>query len=355
MLIEIRSRSYTNFPGTSKCTGNKLPLWPLNRFIIMSKKKSAKIIQLPQSPEKYFTSGKARKLPIYECLISESWEDTGMTPIIVARKHVNGNLSWGGYLVDTFCLGIKNTLYMFNESEEVYESFKEAFSEDFDMEACDYVLVHNVIYGAIEYAEDYGFKPHKEFDISKYALEEDDERVELMELEFGFDGKPCYFSGPDEDQAEIERIIATLERTAGEGNYTIFLGDEMKDESDEESEEDEEFLPFFEEGELEQIMKGEKEPDPFQSFVLAESIYSLTFPEEKSGIGIERSEDLGLEELLDEMNPEDRKYFPSEKEGKAIEESFSLLAEADFEKRLSVVEENIARFPHIYYLYQLWL
>jgi hypothetical protein len=46
-------------------------------------------------------------------------------------------------------------------------------------------------------------------------------------LEFGKDGKPFYVSGPYDDQRKIDRILHTLERTAGKGNYeyVIHLGE----------------------------------------------------------------------------------------------------------------------------------
>jgi hypothetical protein len=42
----------------------------------------------------------------------------------------------------------------------------------------------------LEFAEEYGFKPHEDFSkVAQYILEEDTESIELMDIECGKDGK----------------------------------------------------------------------------------------------------------------------------------------------------------------------
>ncbi|MDZ4757040.1 MAG: hypothetical protein SGJ10_02725 [Bacteroidota bacterium] len=138
----------------------------------------------PLSPEKYIRT-KARSLPIIACYINSDWKEAGMANIIVVRKHNNSNLTFGIYLVDLFALGTKDALYRFNVSEDV---LKDVLNNSFIV--VDYLLVHNIIYGANAFAEEYGFKVCKEFALVQYILEEDIEEIELMEIEFGRDGKP---------------------------------------------------------------------------------------------------------------------------------------------------------------------
>jgi hypothetical protein len=40
-------------------------------------------------------------------------------------------------------------------------------------------------------------------------------------LTFGKDGKPLYVSGPEDN---VDRIMAKLHRTAGEGNFDFLIG-----------------------------------------------------------------------------------------------------------------------------------
>ena len=208
----------------------------------MSKNKKGKIVSLKPgqlSPEKYFKT-QARTLPIVECLVTAERKNIGICSVFVARSHKTGNVTVGIYLVDMYCLGLKDTHYEFNISPGDYKSLKNSTS---GMEKCDYLLAHNIVYGGIAFADDNGFKPHKDFAVSQYILEDDDEQVELMELDFGLHGMPCYMRGPYDDAAKIKSVTATLERTAGPGNFTIVdpvTNDEwgVHGEDDQEFEED---------------------------------------------------------------------------------------------------------------------
>ena len=188
------------------------------------------------SPENYIRN-RARSLPIYECLIRPDWKETGMSHVVVSRSHTNGNISACIYLVDLTCLGVKDSFYLFNASMEYYREKIEAYH----FEQISYALAHNIIYSAVAFAEEYGFKPQKEFiSTTRFMLEEDTEDVELIEIECGKNGKPLYVCGPYDDKKKVAAIIAQLERTAGKGNYDYILpgSDDDYYQGDEEEDDD---------------------------------------------------------------------------------------------------------------------
>lgn len=194
----------------------------------MKNNKGKKNISSNTSPENYIKT-RARNLPLDKCYINESWADSGFASIIVSRKHINGNFTFGVYLVDLYCLGVKDTFYDFNKYDKFIELL-DKFKEEQGMIEIEYALAHNIIYGAVEYAEDLGFKPDKDFEVSQYLLEEDDERVELIDVEFGLNGKPAIFIWKEKHPVNI---IATLERNVGKGNFTIFSGEDIGDDYEE--------------------------------------------------------------------------------------------------------------------------
>ena len=116
----------------------------------MAKKHTGKVIQM-LSPENYIRT-KARTLPIYECLINDIWKEEGIANIIIARNHINGNITICFYLVDLFCLGVKDTHYMFNTSRDEYQEIVSK-SQHLDPITISYELAHNIIYAALEFAE----------------------------------------------------------------------------------------------------------------------------------------------------------------------------------------------------------
>ena len=147
------------------------------------------------SPEKYIRS-RARNLAIGNCYINENWKEAGEAFITVTRRHVKGNVTFGIFLVDLYCMGVKDAGYRFNQTPGELDEFIGKLGTNSNsgmrMIEAEYVLVHNIIYGAVEFADENGIPPHKDFQTAKYLLEEDDERVPLIDIEFGHNGEPMY-------------------------------------------------------------------------------------------------------------------------------------------------------------------
>ncbi|MDD5508765.1 MAG: hypothetical protein PHD25_10665 [Bacteroidales bacterium] len=194
----------------------------------------------PDPPEKYMRT-RARSLPLGECYINSGWEESGMAFILVTRGHSNGNITLASFQVDLYCLGIKDAFWLFNQPPEVLSDIKKSLTEQSEgsqeLIPAEYVLVHNIVYGALAFAEDLGFSPHKDFNLAQYILEEDDERVEFMDIKFGLDGYPAVMVSKEEHPAGIFR---TLDANVGKGNYIVMNeeGDVLKSPEDRDQEEE---------------------------------------------------------------------------------------------------------------------
>jgi hypothetical protein len=246
----------------------------------MAKKNKGKVVQM-LSPENYIRK-KAAALPIYECRVNEEWEESKMVQLSVARQHTNGNITACFYLVDLMCLGIKDTTYMFNSPIEEYREHIERIGERMDLIAIDYVLAHNIVYAGLEYAEEYGFKPHKDFaSTTRFMLEEDTEDIELIDIECGLNGRPTYMQGPFDDDVKVKKILAQLEKTAGPGNYSTLLEEDDDDMFDDDFDEDE-----FDEDEFEEMPAAEKKE---LFFSLNSRLESLTEEEHKRFVSLTNS------------------------------------------------------------------
>ena len=185
-----------------------------------TKKKQPSAAQVPKTDKQYLAAGMARRLPVAQCWLNPNWREGGLATLIVARQHKNGNYTLGTYLIDVFCLGLKQTSYRVNETAQQYDFVVNYLFTEQKKVPVDYVLAHNIIYGGIAYANELGFKPDKDWALSQYVLQPDDEETDLLELEFGKDGKPFYISGPHDKPMEI---IAKLEKTIGTGNFHYIL------------------------------------------------------------------------------------------------------------------------------------
>jgi hypothetical protein len=167
----------------------------------------------------------ARELPVHECLINPQWKEEGMAPILISRKQTDGKLAFGTFMVDIFCLGLKNTFCNANISLNEYENtLKEKIYRLTSYIECDFNLAHQIIYGAIDFARKLGFEPQKDFKLSRYILEEPSEKYYSSDLKFGMDGKPYYIAGPDDN---VDYILRKLSMRVGDGNFDFMHPIEM--------------------------------------------------------------------------------------------------------------------------------
>jgi hypothetical protein len=171
------------------------------------------------SPEKYIIS-KGSLLPFHECFVSDNWKKEGMATVVISKKMPSGKIIASSYLLDTFCLGLKNTMYKFALDDLEYSDFLNKLNERSTLVKCELNFAHNLIYGAIDYADELGFSPNKDFRITEHLLDSDLIDDGIDELVFGRDGKPFFIAGPYDD---IKRITGILERNVGVGNYDYIL------------------------------------------------------------------------------------------------------------------------------------
>lgn len=172
----------------------------------MAQKKNSK---RPLSPSQYIRL-KGRTLPIDVCYINDDWQQQGMASIAVARQHQSGNYTVGTYLVDTFCLGVKDANSLFNISPEELNDLLDHLP---DYTEITYNEVHNIIYGALTFAqEEADVAPHPDFALAQYLLEEDTDEIPLIEYEFGKDGKPFLCA---KNQLEASQYLPRLQKRYG--------------------------------------------------------------------------------------------------------------------------------------------
>lgn len=186
----------------------------------MAKKKKPQPTPKTLSPNKYIRL-KGRALPIAACYINDDWQQKGIACIVVARQHLSGNYTTGQYLVDTFCLGMKDASAYFNI---IPKELKELIDQLPHCTEITYNEVHNLIYGAIAYAqEEVDIEPHPNFELAQYLLEEDTDDIPLIEYEYGKDGKPFFVA---QTYLEASKYLPKLQKRYGESLSYLILGDD---------------------------------------------------------------------------------------------------------------------------------
>jgi hypothetical protein len=143
----------------------------------------------------------------------------GLIVVTVVRQPNYNHLSFCTYLVDYWCLGVKNALGPRKINTERYTSMLEEtylpFAQGYQQITLEQAQA--IVFSAIEYAEHLGFHPHRDFEASQPFLGDWDGR---QRLECGRNGQPCYFCGPYDNQ---QRILETLEKNVGKGNFDFMV------------------------------------------------------------------------------------------------------------------------------------
>lgn len=143
----------------------------------------------------------------------ENWEEGGLASILVVRQQPNLKYLFGMYLVDYYCLGLKNTMANVNLPYQKIEEIRAR--TPYTWVDFDYGDARNLILGAIEYANGLGFEPNRDWKDSKFVIEAD--KPFEHKFTYGKDGKPFFINGPDDN---VPAIMAKLRGK----NFDYMLG-----------------------------------------------------------------------------------------------------------------------------------
>lgn len=167
----------------------------------------------------------AREHPVYGCWIMRGWQEAGITPVVVAREQEPERLMFAVYMVDLYCLGVKDAYTRADYSINRFQRELPKMCAN-DPEKCSVELAHEVIYGALEYAEKLGFEPHADFtrQMADVMLDPPDAHPRVNRVAFGKNGRPFFVAGPYDDAQRVSYVLSTLKRTAGEGNFNFMAG-----------------------------------------------------------------------------------------------------------------------------------
>jgi hypothetical protein len=172
------------------------------------------------------------------CWISEGWSvgltiagehdwpdrtredgESGLALIAVARRHKPQRVSFCGYLVDPYCLGVKNALgpEVMNERDlpGFLSTYYSAIQPDSPAIEAPLELARHLVWGAVDYARRLGFEPHPDFAATAGHLGSWDETSAIT---FGRDGRPLFVQGPHDNP---RAVIRKLTEAVGDGNFDV--------------------------------------------------------------------------------------------------------------------------------------
>jgi hypothetical protein len=160
--------------------------------------------------------GAADSWPIVASLAPNNLWDLGMGQLVLARRAPGGKLACAVFLVDVYCLGVKNAFWRMMDNA----AYKESIAK---LDRCGRLqevtpeFFAKLVYGAVEYAQSAGFGPHPDYRTARLLLAGIDPSRCPDEFEFGKNGKPLYIEGPDDGSLPQIRAFRNRLDAAADG------------------------------------------------------------------------------------------------------------------------------------------
>lgn len=155
----------------------------------------------------------------------EGWDDVDLGPdgphgvalALVARADRHDRVVVCGWLVDTFCLGVKNAIGPDVMRRRDLPAFVRTYFMAFPARAlrAPIELAEELVLGGAEFAAALGFSPHPDFARTRAHL---GELAGSRAITFGSEGRPLYVAGPYDDPIEVMR---TLVSSVGSDGFAV--------------------------------------------------------------------------------------------------------------------------------------
>ena len=165
------------------------------------------------------TAGSA---PIAEALIPANLFEVGIGNLFFSRPLPGGRVAVGCFLLDVFCLGVKNAFMNIMPSDE-YARRRRSWSTAEALEPMSAACFRKLVEGGVAYARDLGFRPHKDYAQASQVFGDVESTACPRRFEYGHEGKPLYVSGPHETGKQVQAILEQLERRLGPGNFDFLV------------------------------------------------------------------------------------------------------------------------------------
>lgn len=167
-------------------------------------------VMLRNSPDPTIRLKDADRWPVVYSAVPENLWDIGIGSLVIARKMPDDQVACAVFLVDVYCLGIKDALWKILGHGE-FRALCENLDDQVRLVPVTPEHFAKLIYRAAEFAKSLGFAPHRDFRHAQRLLAGIDHSQCTEEFQFGHEGQPLYIRGPGETLDEASLIIARVE------------------------------------------------------------------------------------------------------------------------------------------------
>ncbi|MDB6016244.1 MAG: hypothetical protein JWR19_733 [Pedosphaera sp.] len=158
-----------------------------------------------------------------EAFMTANTFEIGIGRVIVSRFKPDDTVEFGIFLVDTYCLGIKDAGFV-KESLLIYQTeiLAQMGGED-GLEKIEPACGRKLLEQAAAYAARLGFAPHRDYKKACRVFGGISAAACSSDFVFGLNGKPFFIPGPYDTPQRIDTIVSVLDSRCGPGNYDFDL------------------------------------------------------------------------------------------------------------------------------------
>jgi len=150
--------------------------------------------------------------------IGKDLDEQGMAWAILVRQRDAGWCELGVFLIDAWCLGVKDAYYDELPADETQALVDDQLPVDM-REEIEPSCVRALVEGAAAYAQGLGFLPHRDYRKARRVFGSLKSTDCTRAFTFGRGGRPCFMAGPDDDEARINRVLAVLTARVGADGF----------------------------------------------------------------------------------------------------------------------------------------
>jgi hypothetical protein len=161
---------------------------------------------------------RAAQAPIQHCFLTEAVFEFGIGTLVLARGATPHHLALSSFLIDVFCLGIKDVMFESVESE-VFEMCIDATAAGSPLVSVDPSYARKLLRDLAAWSQSIGFTPHRDFAAVERVFGDVNADASDAGFRFGRDGKPVYIPGPNDTAALIRRRVQQLQKYLGDDGF----------------------------------------------------------------------------------------------------------------------------------------
>ena len=163
---------------------------------------------------------------------TEAWHTAGLFErgfgqVIVARFKGSGEVEVGVFLVDAFCLGVKDEYFTRLWPDEYEDRLLGGLDRQGGREAISPACARKLVEDAVAYARQFGIEPHPDFHRVKGIFAGIDSAAATRRFDFGDrNGKPHFIAGPNDGPFRCRQIMSLLRHYCGTDgfHFTVPIG-----------------------------------------------------------------------------------------------------------------------------------